>query len=250
MPGRVHRPLAALVPVPPPTTGLLAVGHDPPSGKLGTGQLYRRPRRIFLTPSRPLIAARAILPRSPSPFRRSTVALRGLGRPRGSHIRRVAAPPTDAASQSAPPPQSRSAGVPPWAAASSPAPVGDAQKASRGPSARRQHAGRWGWVAQGRVRPFPACPGHPGPATYPAQSPFPGLSWPPAVATPVRHVATKMAALSSLPWPPCVNTSKVLCAVCPSEGCRRCLKLQRCVARIFNFTVSGPSCARRRPSTS
>ena len=61
------------------------------------------------------------------------------------------------------------------------------------------------------------------------------LQWPP-----IRHIATKMAALSSLPCPPCVHTSKVLCAVCPSEGCRRCLKLQRCVARIFNFTVLGP----------
>ena len=123
MPGRVHRPLAALVPVPPPTTGVLAVGHDPPTGKLGTGQLYRRPRRIFLTPSRPLIAARAILPRSPSTFRRSTVVPRGLGRPRGSGIRRDAAPPTDADSPSAPRPQSRSAGVPPRAAAPSHDPI-------------------------------------------------------------------------------------------------------------------------------
>ncbi len=119
VPGRVHRPLAALVPEHPSTTGRVAVGHDPPTGKLGTGQLYRWPRRIFLTPSRPLIATRAILPRSPSPFRRSTVALRGLGRHRGSHFRRDAAPLTDADSQSAPRPQSRSAGVPPWAAASS-----------------------------------------------------------------------------------------------------------------------------------
>ena len=29
--------------------------------------------------------------------------------------------------------------------------------------------------------------------------------------------------------------------VCPCEGCRRCLKLQRCVARIFNFTILGPT---------
>ena len=123
MPGRVHRPLAALVPVPPPTTGVLAVGHDPPTGKLGTGQLYRWPRRIFLTPSRPLIAARAILPRSPSTFRRSTVVPRGLSRPRGSDFRRDAAPQTDPESHSAPLPQSRSAGVSPWAAASSHAPM-------------------------------------------------------------------------------------------------------------------------------
>ena len=168
------------------------------------------------------------------------MALRGLGRPRGSHFRRVAAHQTDADSQSAPRPQSRSAGVPPWAAASSHDPT-----ALRTPLGALLHAGSTpadgvGWPRAGCGPSQHAQDTQERPLTRPRTSSLacPGLlQWPP-----IRHIATKMAALSSLPWPPCVHTSKVLCAVCPSEGCRRCLKLQRCVARIFNLTIPGPIC--------
>ena len=100
--------------------------------------------------------------------------------------------------------------------------------------ARRQ----MGLGGPGQGAALPSMPWTPrtGHSPGPEPLPWPALQWPP-----IRHIATKMAALSSLPCPPCVHTSKVLCAVCPSEGCRRCLKLQRCVARIFNFTVPGPT---------
>ena len=191
---------------------MLAVGHDPPTGKLGTGQLYRRPRGIFLTPSRPLIAARATLPRSPSKFRRSTVVPRGLGRPRGSGIRRDAAPPTDPESPSAPRPQSRSAGVPPRAASPSHDPVTPRTP----PGSPRQPASTpadgVGWPRAGCGPSQHALDTQERPLTRPRTSSLacPGLlQWPP-----VRHVATKMRALSSLPWPPsCTYIQSLVCSM-------------------------------------
>ena len=163
---------------------------------------------------------------------------RGLGRPRGSGIRRDAAPPTDADSPSAPRPQSRSAGVPPRAAAPSHDPITPRTRLGAPLHADSTPADGVGWPRAGCGPSQHALDTQDRPLTRPRTPSLacPGLlQWPP-----IRHIATKMAALSSLPCPPCVHTSKVLCAVCPSEGCRRCLKLKRCVARIFNFTVSGP----------
>ena len=48
VPDSLHRPLAALVPQHPSTTGRLAVGHDPPTGKLGTGPILNLLHRLRL----------------------------------------------------------------------------------------------------------------------------------------------------------------------------------------------------------